>query len=83
MSSTKVILEDKTEITDFDYLVCCTGSFYDLSILNIKPSTNEKKPLKIINAVSSEDIIKSHQDICNAKKIVIIGAGPGIEIIFF
>lgn len=74
-----MILEDKTEITDFDYLVCCTGSFYDLSFLNIKPSTTDKKPLKIVNAVSSTDIIQSHEDIRNAKKIVVIGAGPGIK----
>lgn len=56
-------------------MIICSGSTYNMSILNIENS-------KVINATSSKDIISSFKEIDSAKKVTVIGSGPvGIEIV--
>jgi len=78
----KVILEDNTEITDFDYLFLCTGSRYDLDSLTINQSQSGEKAAKIIRGNEGADYIHAVNDIAKAKRFAVIGSGPvGIEIL--
>lgn len=74
-SPEKIILQDNTEIVDFDYLVCCSGVGYDLSLLNIKSTSSDEKQARIVRGHSSVEICNAANDLKKAKRIAVIGGG--------
>eukprot|EP00818_Percolomonas_sp_WS_P009482 CAMPEP_0117448402 /NCGR_PEP_ID=MMETSP0759-20121206/7381_1 /TAXON_ID=63605 /ORGANISM="Percolomonas cosmopolitus, Strain WS" /LENGTH=579 /DNA_ID=CAMNT_0005240785 /DNA_START=139 /DNA_END=1875 /DNA_ORIENTATION=- len=70
-------LADGGLISDIDYLVLCTGSKYDMSLL---PGSSNPDTC-VVNCADASDVVRNYKKIHEANSIAVIGGGAvGLEM---
>eukprot|EP01080_Neovahlkampfia_damariscottae_P008561 gene8561-383_t len=73
-----ITLSNLKEITNFEFLVIATGSYYDLASLNIQ---KDCKPT-VVSGLSIDNFVDHESKFIDAEKILVVGSGPiGVEIL--